>query len=159
MLVATYSHSIINGTCKPLSHIELFPVSSISTVRSTVICIWYPKLAFSIYRHVSLTIDSLLHLPLQDRSASIGTYRWQRFSRPAIVQYLSLPIGGKCASIRTWATPNAIQRSAQDIPIGNLQHLSHAGHKAVLFRSGADNGSSDNPESSKHEQLMRVRSG
>jgi hypothetical protein len=40
------------------------------------------------------TIDSLLHVPLQDRSGFIGTYRWQRLSRPVIVQYLSLPIGG-----------------------------------------------------------------
>jgi len=84
-----YSHSIINGTSKPLSRIELISVSNISTVRFTVICIRYPKLAFSIYRHVSRTIDSQLHLPLQDRSVSIGTNRWQRFSCPLIVQYLS----------------------------------------------------------------------
>ena len=34
-----YSHSIINGASKPLSRIERFSVSSISTVKSTVICI------------------------------------------------------------------------------------------------------------------------
>ena len=33
------SHSIINGASKPLSCLALFSASSISTVRSTVICI------------------------------------------------------------------------------------------------------------------------
>ena len=35
--LAPYSHSIINGASKPLSRIELFSVTSISTVKSTVI--------------------------------------------------------------------------------------------------------------------------
>ena len=112
------------------------------------------------YRHVSQTIDSPLHVPLQDRSGSIGTYRWQRFSRPVIVQYLSLPIGGKCTCICSWTARIAIQNPHRIYRSGvcstSRATLSRAGHKAVLFRSGAENGSSANPESSKHKQLMRV---
>ena len=47
-----------------------------------------------------------MHVTLQDRSGFIGTYRWQRLSRPVIVQYLSLPIGGDSiptANVRSWA--------------------------------------------------------
>ena len=43
-----------------------------------------------------------MHVTLQDESGSIGTYRWQRSSRPVIVHYLSLPIGSKCKSVQSW---------------------------------------------------------
>ncbi len=57
-----------------------------------------PKISI---QHLSARVadyDTPIHVTLQDRSGSIGTYRWQRLSRPAIVQYLLLPIGGDSIS-------------------------------------------------------------
>jgi|SRR3990172_3881621 len=48
-----HSHSIVNGICKPLSHLELRSASRIFTVRFTVNLIRSPGIASSIYRHLS----------------------------------------------------------------------------------------------------------
>ena len=90
-----HSHSIVNGTCKQLSCIELFSASSIFTVIFTVICIGYPKIDFSIYRLLSKTIDDPARVPFGiyrylslatffspcKLSVSVEDYRQRRFSR------------------------------------------------------------------------------
>jgi len=70
-----HSHSIINGTRKPLSRMEVFSTRTNFTVRLTVNSICYPKTAFSIYRHVSRWIDALKRSAfriVRDLSASIA---------------------------------------------------------------------------------------
>ena len=84
----TSDHSIVYGTCKPLSRKEDVSATTTFTVRFTVKLIWSPRIAFSIYRHLSRTIGARAWATFRDvsRSIAFSSASLTASTRPSVVR-------------------------------------------------------------------------
>jgi len=74
-VLSPYSHSIVNGSCKPLSHRELLSPSRNFTVRFTVILTGTAENSF---HHLSTSIEDDRRSCMSDLSRCIEIYRVQQ---------------------------------------------------------------------------------